>query len=183
MIQCKARSIAKYFGTFPFPSIAIVNVVTLAEMVFRLHVGFLDKETGKVITYPIIVWENYLKKKSNFLCDLFSLMPLWILHFWFRKFFDVTSSAYPYGRLFSMAKRATQLVPIFNIWVQGKRGIQFFNVPSQARPYNRIISQMKFVIHAAIKTWVVILVGTSIWIIGLLGYISFNLNQLNCFHD
>ena len=160
----------------------MLNVVTFAEMVFRLHVGFLDKETGKVITYPINVWENYMKKKSNFLCDLFSLMPLWILHFWFREFFDVTT-AHSYGGFLSMAKRATQLVPIFNIWVQGKRVSQFYNIPSQARPYKRIISQMKFVTQAAIRTWAVILVSSSIWIIGLLGYISFNLNQLNCFHD
>ena len=147
-------------------SILVLNLVTLGEMVFRLHVGFLDEKSGKVITYPIKVWENYIKRKCNLLLDCLSLMPLWMLHFLFRDFFDVNKREENYWFALSIAKRVTQLVPICNIFIQVSRVWSFFNIASQARPYNHIVSKMKYVSKAVLQTWIVIWICANLWIVG-----------------
>ena len=138
----------------------ISTLITIAEMVFHLHVGYVDRATGRIVMEPIRVYRHYIRSKTKFALDVVSLIPIWLMY-------KVLPELPRTGLSFwtNLLSRLMRLLPLCTILLQLGRSMSLFRQPQQAQPFNRKILTFKYCIKVLIIILSVFVVFASLWIV------------------
>ena len=153
--------------------IYILNIIstlsTIAEMLFRLHVGYVDPATSRIIVDPIRVYRHYIKSKTEFALDVVSLIPIWLVN---QRLMDeqVGSLAHSltqqtFGFFTNLLFRLFRTLPLCTILLQLGRSMSLFRQPPQAQPFNNKILTAKYCLKVCIIILSVLILFALLWIV------------------
>jgi len=154
----------QYWGWMKHSFIACMilsTVMTAGEIVFRFHLGFVEKKTGRVVLLALDVYDHYLKKADQMPLDIASLLPLWTFYYSCTPHFP---QDFKYGYLV-IAIRLSMMLLLLPIYIQAARGIGYFSAPAQCRPYSQTLLKIKGYIQLVLTVYAVFAITASLWIL------------------
>ena len=140
----------------------VSTLITIAEMVFHFHLGYVDPVSSRIVMEPYRVYNHYLKTKTLFPLDVISLLPVWISARWLYKIHE------PYKTLFNpgavLSHRMLRVVPLVTILIQLIRSTALFRRPPQAQPFNTAILSAKYSLKVILIVFSVFCIFALLWI-------------------
>ena len=150
------------FNKFAYASIPniISTLSTIAEILFHLHVGYVDPATGRIVMEPIRVYRHYIRSKTKFALDVVSLIPIWLIIP-----LTLPLSSKPVSFWSNLLHRFVRLLPLSTILLQLGRSMSLFRQPPQAQPFNRKILTAKYCLKVLIIILSVFILFALLWIV------------------
>ena len=137
------------------------TLMTAGEIAFRFHLGFVEKDTGRVVLPAADVYDHYLKKPNQMPLDVASLVPLWIFYYPCTKLFDKDKE---YGGSI-VAIRLSMLLLMTPIYIQAARGLGYFYAPAQCRPYSQKLLEIKGYLQLLLTVYALFVLTSGLWIL------------------
>ena len=128
------------------------TMITIVEIVFHLHVGYVDPKSGRIVMEPYQVYRNYLSSKSKFPVDLISLIPFWIISL-FPMLNENHTMDNDLSIIYNLRHRLIRILPLCTIIIQLARSLALFCQPPQAQPFHMGILSLKYFIKVILTVF------------------------------
>ena len=137
------------------------TLMTAGEIVFRFHLGFVAKDTGRVVLPAPDVFDHYLKTPSQMPLDIASLTPIWALYYAIT---PIIGQDMKYGHAI-IAVRLSMCLFMTPIYVQAAKALGYFSAPAQCRPYSQMLLDAKEYAQLLLMVLAVFAVTASAWML------------------
>ena len=121
------------------------TLITIVEIVFHFHVGYVDPGSGRIVMEPYRVYRYYLKSQTKFSVDVISLIPIWIATLLSSSLTDDTGGD-KMDFLLNLCYRLKRVLPLSTIIMQLARSMELFRQPLQAQAFNSSVVSFKYFI-------------------------------------